>query len=90
MTRNEKYDADVAAVMRDHGDVLRGVINGQIAEQLASIVSSSPLQSAEREASYQSIKVLKDFLASLENSVLYDNRRRHNDRAATTTSATDL
>lgn len=86
MTENEKYDADVAAMMRSHGDILRSVINGQIAEHLASIVSSEPDQAADREASYQSIKVLKGFITSMENSVLYDDARRRDAASA----ATDL
>ena len=84
MTDAEKYDADVAAMMRSHGDVLRAVINGQIAEQLAAIVSSDPDQAADREAAYQSIKVLKGFLTSMENSVLYDENRRQSSRPAET------
>lgn len=83
MNDNQKFDADVAAMMRSSGDLLKAVVNGKIAENIAAIVSSEPNAAAEREEAYGRIRCLKDFLASLENSVLYDEQRRAAEAAAT-------
>lgn len=83
MNEAEKYDADVAALMRSHGDVLRSVVNGKMAEHIAFIVSSKQDEAAQREEAYHSIRVLKDLLTSFENSLFYDDNRRAADKPVT-------
>lgn len=81
MTDEEKYHADVAAMMRQHGNVMTDVLNTKVAECLSGIVSSVPQQREQREEYYREIRVLENLKADLLNSVAYDDARRSNEQS---------
>lgn len=76
MTDEERYHADVANMMQQHGAVFTGALNTKVAECLSGIVSSSPQQAEQREEYYREIRVLENLKADFSNSVAYDEARK--------------
>ena len=78
MTDEEKFNADIAAMMKSHGNVFNEFVNTNIAERLASITASRPEQREQREDDYRTIRVLQDLQAQVLNCITYDEARREN------------
>lgn len=72
----DKFNADIAAMMKSHGAAINTLLNSNVAECVAAIVNSEPAQQDEREERYRMIRLIQDLQAQIQNCITYDEARR--------------